>query len=69
MDAGSSLDAGLFIGGEHKFIVALWAAEWTCSWRAGLKMLPLAVPPKQKRRQGFKPIVGGEDCGVYGASI
>jgi hypothetical protein len=47
----------------------LWAAAWTCSWRAGLKMLPLAVPPKPKWRQGFRPVGGGEDCWVYGASI
>jgi hypothetical protein len=29
----------------------VWAAAWTCSWRAGLKMLPLAGPPAQERRQ------------------
>jgi hypothetical protein len=47
----------------------MWAAAWTCSWRAGLKMWPLAGTPTQKRRQGFKPVAGGEDCWVYGASI
>jgi hypothetical protein len=47
----------------------VWAAAWTCSWRAGLKMWPLAGTPTQKRRQGFKPVAGGEDCWVYGASI
>ncbi len=47
----------------------VWAAAWTCSWRAGLKMLPLAGTPTQKRRQGFKPVAGGEDNWVYGASI
>ena len=51
------------------FLQPLWAAARTCSWRAGLKMLPLAGPPTQKRRQGFKPVAGGEDCWVYGASI
>jgi hypothetical protein len=36
---------------EMAIAMALWAAAWTCSWRAGLKMLPLAGPPAQERRQ------------------